>query len=113
MESFNWRYFYNRSFVRTRYANGTDSPQGVFDLNLITIRAAGKMEALTADDSDAQMFIKTANFTVNGAGYFRTNRLWLHSHYLDVDLTGIMHADYSGEAANSGPGIFKWIVFLV
>jgi hypothetical protein len=78
--------------------------QGKVEVEVLNVRAGGKMEALSAADLDALMKIQANNITVSGNGYFRTNNIYINSTYLDIDLAGVMHADFSGEAPNSGTG---------
>lgn len=80
-------------------------PQGYVKLDVLNVRAGGKMEALTAMELvNTRMTINATNVTVNGNGYFRTNQLHVIAVRVDVDLAGEMHADFSGEARATGQG---------
>lgn len=80
--------------------------QGVINLDTLNVRAGGKLEALTAPDTAQKtlMVINATNVTVNGNGYFRTNNIHIIAKFVDVDLAGELHSDYSGEAVGEGLG---------
>ena len=70
------------------HAHSIGEPDGVITAKAISVRAGGKMEALTADSAE-RMQIRTTTFTVNGLGYFRTNTITITTHNLTVDVAGM------------------------
>ncbi|CAH1775844.1 unnamed protein product, partial [Owenia fusiformis] len=78
-------------------------PNGAYRFENISIRAGGLFEPLTADGA-SRMALNMTRLTVNGRGVMRCNDIHMEMENMTVDLSGEVHADFTGFASSDGDG---------